>query len=176
MSQPCGAYRDLLNCPSRQTVQYLVAPHFTCPQCNGGFGDGETLQMIQGPWGCNQLLRNQFGGNYAVGMEWNGGSPIPHLWNGGAMHLNDCTGADMRLTGPYSNPAMMCGAPVMAYGSPIANQGLIRHDYHDWNGGAGRCLHNGGYKHGGRRRRGHSHDYKYKYRNSTRDGQGCTVM
>jgi hypothetical protein len=51
MSQPCGFLSDLLNCPYRQTYQTLIAPPYSCPMCNGGFADRETIEMVQGPWG-----------------------------------------------------------------------------------------------------------------------------
>ncbi|KAF1977207.1 hypothetical protein BU23DRAFT_323025 [Bimuria novae-zelandiae CBS 107.79] len=186
MTESCGYRRDLLNCPYRQTVNYLVAPAYSCPTCNGGFADGETLQMIQGPWGCNQLIRNHYGGDFAVGNTWAGSMHVPHLC--GSMRGGGYYGGDTRATGPYGagGPAVSYGSPAISYGSavPVSNQRLICNEpcvdtccddycYDGYDSGRRRRYYDDyGYK-GGKRYR--KHDYKYKYRRSTSDGP-CSVM
>jgi hypothetical protein len=86
MSQPCGFLSDLLNCPYRQTYQTLVAPPYTCPMCNGGFADRETIEMVQGPWGCNQLVRSHVGGNYAIPGQWGYAPTMTDDWGGRRKH------------------------------------------------------------------------------------------
>jgi hypothetical protein len=75
MSQPCGPLSDLLSCPRREIYQTLIAPPDSCPQCNLAFADCETIEMVQGPWGCNQMIRSQIGGNYAIPGSW-GNAPL----------------------------------------------------------------------------------------------------
>ena len=66
MSHPCGPWTDLLSCPRRDIYQTLIAPPQSCPQCDNSFADCETIEMVQGPWGCNQMIRSHLGGNYAI--------------------------------------------------------------------------------------------------------------
>ncbi|KAF2851107.1 hypothetical protein T440DRAFT_68507 [Plenodomus tracheiphilus IPT5] len=145
MSQPCGFLADLLSCPNRQTYQTLIAPPYTCPTCNGGFADRETIEMVQGPWGCNQMLRNHVGGNYAVPGQW-GSAPFrangfasPMMTPGAMLPFNGRDGAaltsgalvshssyaptyDHRLTGPYGAQPMIEQTPVISNG-PMAGNG-----------------------------------------------------
>jgi hypothetical protein len=107
MSQPCGYLQDLLNCPYRQTYQTLIAPPYACPTCHGGFADRETIEMVQGPWGCNQLIRSHAGGNYAIPGQWGHAPIMPGGWRGsaltsGAMVPMHNYGYDHRIGGPYS--------------------------------------------------------------------------
>ncbi|KAL5408642.1 hypothetical protein PMIN06_000396 [Paraphaeosphaeria minitans] len=179
MTESCGYGQDLLNCPYRQTVNYLVAPPYTCPTCDSGFADGETLQMIQGPWGCNQLVRNHYGGDFAVGNTWAGSPQVPQLWSsplrGGGFY-----GGDTRLTGPYSSGALTYGPAITSCTSPgmMTNQRMICNEPY-----AGACYDDGCYGgYDGRRgrygdgKRQRRFDYQYEYRKSSRDGQGCSVM
>ncbi|KAF2252512.1 hypothetical protein BU26DRAFT_387923, partial [Trematosphaeria pertusa] len=106
MSQPCGFCSDLLNCPRRQTVQTLIAPPMTCPQCNGGFCDGETMQMIQGPWGCNQLIRSHWGGSEVIPGYWGGAQLQQQHWGPRPMIPGDWCG-DYRLSGPYGSSSRL---------------------------------------------------------------------
>lgn len=186
MTESCGYCRDLLNCPYRQTVNYLVAPPYTCPTCNGGFVDGESMQMIQGPWGCNQLVRNHYGGEFAVGNAWAGAMHVPQLWSsvrGGGFY-----GGDSRFSGPYNTygPAITYGSQAVA-SSPVSvvTQQLIRSDpymegcyndccYDRYDGRRSSRYYGGGYGHSGGKRY-QKHDYQYKYRRSTGDGP-CSVM
>jgi hypothetical protein len=118
MSQPCGFFSDLLNCPYRHTYQTLIAPPYTCPTCNTGFADRETIEMVHGPWGCNQLIRNNFGGSSAISGQWghmpamSGGWGGPALTSGPLVPMNGYS-HDHRLTGPYPPP------PPMMYDGPI---------------------------------------------------------
>ena len=190
MTESCGYGQDLLNCPYRQTVNYLVAPPYTCPTCNGGFADGETLQMIQGPWGCNQLVRNHYGGDLAVGHSWAGSLQIPQLWPG-SMRGGGFAGVDTRFAGPYNGGALTYGPAITSCAPPgiMTNQRMICNEpyaggsyvgapyddccYGDYNGRRSRYYDGYGY---GDRKRQRRYDYQYKYRRSDRDGQGCSVM
>lgn len=184
MTESCGYSRDLLSCPYRQTMNYLIAPVYTCPQCNCGFADGETLEMIQGPWGCNQLVRNYYGGDFAVGNTWAGSLRVPQLRGGGPLYSGGFHGGDTRLTGPYNGPAITCGPPAIACGPPmsITNQRMICNDpYYDdcYDDCCYDCCNGSRRGYGDRyrdRKRQRRYDYQYKYRRSTRDGQGCSVM
>lgn len=186
MTESCGYGQDLLNCPYRQNVNYLVAPPHTCPTCNGGFADGETLQMIQGPWGCNQLIRNQYGGDLAVGNAWAGSFQVPQLWSS-SMRGGGLYGGDTRFGGPYSGGALTYGPSITARTSPamLPNQRMLCNDayagacyddccYGGYDDGR-RSRHYGDYGYGDRKRQGR-YDYQYKYRRSSRDWQGCSVM
>jgi hypothetical protein len=119
MSQPCGFLSDLLSCPYRQTYQTLIAPPYTCPTCHRGFADRETIEMVQGPWGCNQLIRSHVGGNYAIPGQWgnaplisNGWGGNPNLTSGAMVSMNGMVPMngyryDHRLTGSYPPPPPM---------------------------------------------------------------------
>lgn len=188
MSQPCGFLSDLLSCPYRQTIQTLVAPAYTCPMCNGAFADRETIEMVQGPWGCNQMIRNHVGGNYAIPGQWGNAPLLPGGWGGAALASGYGTnvplvggygGNDHRLTGPYgprpfgngsliANPPVISNAATITNGrvmyegcSPFEDHYLSDHDY-DW-------------AHGGSRRKS-KHKSKYKYRYSNNPATNCTVM
>lgn len=182
MSEACGLDRDLLSCPYRQTVNYLIAPPYTCPTCNGGFADGETLQMIQGPWGCNQLLRNHYGGDLSIGNTWAGSIPVPEFYTGSPICGGGFYGGDTRVAGPYTGAALSYRRPVATLGH-FRDQGVICNEpnvgarYDDYYYG---CRdnsrgHYGGMGYGTRKGQ-RKHNYQYKYRRSTRDGQGCVVM
>jgi hypothetical protein len=106
MSQPCGFLSDLLSCPYRQTYQTLIAPPYSCPTCYAGFADRETIEMVQGPWGCNQMIRSYVGGSHAIPGQW-GHAPImsggwggPALTSGAMVPMNgfmlDCDYDDRR--------------------------------------------------------------------------------
>jgi hypothetical protein len=184
MSQPCGFLSDLLSCPHRQTYQTLIAPPYSCPTCNGGFADRETVEMVHGPWGCNQLIRNQVGGNYAIPGQW-GHSPImaggwggPALTSGALVCMNSYSGAmvpmsagfpmkgqhyDHRLTGPYPPPPppMMCGSPIVYGGSDRFDDAFLYDDV----------------EFGDRRgRRKHKSSRYHEYRYSSKPDTSCTVM
>lgn len=171
MSQPCGFLSDLLSCPNRYTYQTLVAPPYTCPVCNGGFADSETIEMVQGPWGCNQLIRNNVGGNYAVPGQW-GNIPFPsHGFAGPALTSGPFMGPnslvpmsgynhDHRLTGPYAQPLPVMGNGQMAYDG---YDGF--HDGFGYNWDS--C---------GRNRRKHRSSRYNEYRYSSKPATNCTVM
>lgn len=178
MSQPCGFLSDLLSCPYRQTYQTLIAPPYTCPICNGGFADQETIEMVQGPWGCNQMIRNHVGGHYAIPGQWGGAHLRLEAWGGPAItssamssdmipmkHMNRGFTYDHRLTGPYGPQGMVAHAPMIANG-PMMDSPMIWDDGHvdDYDG----------YYDGRRRRRRRKSHYKYKY--TDRPATNCTVM
>jgi hypothetical protein len=197
MSQPCGYLADLLSCPYRQTYQTLIAPPYTCSQCNGGFADRETIEMVQGPWGCNQMIRNHVGGNYAVPGQW-GNAPLLRSggWGGPAITSAAMSGAtitmnhgftyDHRLTGPYRPQAMvphhspMMGQAnlVVTNGPMVANSPMIcddgfgyRHDEF-----IDEYDRYDGYYDGRRKRRKHKSYDKYKYKYTDKPATNCTVM
>lgn len=188
MSQPCGFLRDLLSCPNRQTYQTLIAPPYACPVCNGGFADGETMEMIQGPWGCNQMLRNHVGGDHAIPGQWGnapflgrgcaplamttgamipyGGSRGPAIAPGAMIPYSGFTSSrDHRLTGPYRDRTVM-GHSAMAIAGPLLQD---RYDAFD-DGYVDQCL----CGHGSRRRRKQKGRYKYTY--SEEPAGNCAVM
>ncbi|KAF1843962.1 uncharacterized protein K460DRAFT_378998 [Cucurbitaria berberidis CBS 394.84] len=172
MSQPCGFLSDLLNCPYRQTYQTLIAPHYTCPMCNGGFADQETMEMVQGPWGCNQMIRYHVGGKFAIPGQW-GNAPLmssgwggPAMTSGAVVHTNGFT-YDHRLTGPYGPRPMITNPPMIAGGPMICGDyGAFDDDYDD----------DFGWGFDDRRRRRSKHKSHYKYRYSTKPVTNCTVM
>ncbi|CAO2656371.1 Nn.00g051740.m01.CDS01 [Neocucurbitaria sp. VM-36] len=177
MSQPCGFLSDLLSCPYRQTYQTLVAPPYTCPMCNGGFSDRETMEMIQGPWGCNQMIRSHVGGSHAIPGQWGNAPLITGSWNGPAITsgavgpMNGFT-YDHRLTGSHGSRSMIATAPMIANGPVVCNgygacdNGFI--DDYGWDFDDRRRR---------RRRRSSSrHKSQYKYRYSSRPETNCTVM
>jgi hypothetical protein len=192
MSKPCSYLADLLSCPYRQTYQTLIAPPYTCPQCNGGFADAETIEMIQGPWGCNQMIRNYVGGNYAVPGQWGnalllrssgwGGPAITSAaMSGTMMPINHGFTYDHRLTGPYGSQAMvpyqapmvgngtmMAGPAMITNGPMIASDPMICDD--GWAG----C--DDGYYDSRRSRRRHKSYNKYKYKYTDKPATNCTVM
>lgn len=189
MSQPCGFLSDLLNCPNRQTYQTLIAPPYTCPICNGGFADRETIEMVQGPWGCNQMLRNHVGGNYAIPGQWGSAPFMSGGWGGPAITSGPMSGAmipmnqgftyDHRLTGPYGLQSMMSHAPMITNGPMMGGSGMVMHEpmMNDNGFGAyddGYASDYNGYCDGRRKRRRHKSHYKYKY--TDKPATNCTVM
>lgn len=183
MSQPCGFLSDLLNCPNRQTYQTLIAPPYTCPQCNGGFADRETIEMVQGPWGCNQLIRSHVGGSHAIPGSWGNATLAPISWGGGvgmgmgmaanmpysssrAMVPVNGFGYDHRLTGPYGSRPYGSGPAICSgYGS-FDNGMIVEEDFGDGYG----------YAYGRSRRGSHKSSSKYKYYHSSKPATNCTVM
>ncbi|KAF2129854.1 hypothetical protein P153DRAFT_430952 [Dothidotthia symphoricarpi CBS 119687] len=185
MSQPCGFLSDLLNCPYRQTYQTLVAPAMTCPMCNGGFADRETMEMVQGPWGCNQMIRNAVGGSYAVPGQW-GNAPlgtsnwgnqnstalvqnsrgnqnntalVQNGWGSQAMVPGNGSRHDHRPTGPYGAAPMVCDG---YNGNFVGNDGF---------GGGGE------WEYGGReRRRKHKSSHYREYYRSSKPATNCGVI
>lgn len=172
MSQPCGFLSDLLNCPYRQTYQTLIAPPYSCPTCHRGFADRETIEMVQGPWGCNQLIRSHVGGNHAIPGQW-GHVPMMGGWggasglaggmgmpmNGGAMVPVNGHRYDHRLIGPYPPP------PPMMYDRPMICDG-----YDNFDDG---FMYDMDFGHGRKRKHRSS---KYEYRWSSKPDTSCTVM
>ncbi|USP73389.1 uncharacterized protein yc1106_00663 [Curvularia clavata] len=170
MSQPCGFLSDLLNCPYRQVYQTLIAPPYTCPMCNSAFADHETIEMVQGPWGCNQMIRNCVGGNFTIPGQWDNARQIPNEWGVPAITSHAMAGAvvpighvrglgyDHRLTGPYT-PAVP-DAAIINHGPMVCNTGLVRRGH-------------GHYPNGRRKRTKQTH-YKYKY--TDKPATDCTVM
>jgi len=183
-SQPCGPFRDFLNCPNHQIAQYLIAPPGTCPTCCGGFADPETTKMVQGPWGCNQMVRSEWGGDLAIPGAWGNASLLQQHWGG-----IPTMGVDHRLVGPLAGPVGMSGIAVgmptagpvalparMPMGMPVAgpqmmDQRMIYDDYYDAGFGYSGFDYNGGRQ----RRRRSSHHYR-EYRHKQQSGQGCIVM
>lgn len=133
--------------------------------------------MVQGPYGCNQLVRNHYGGDFAVGNSWAGSRQAPQLWAG--MRGGGFYGGDSRFTGPYAD------GPAITYNSsmPLVNQQLICNEPYSggYDEGYYGCYdrgRRGGYydSYGYKDRKGYrKHDFKYKYRRSTSDGP-CSVM
>lgn len=188
MSQPCGFLRDLLSCPNRQTYQTLIAPPYACPVCNGGFADEETMEMIQGPWGCNQMLRNHVGGNYAVPGQWGnapflagafaplamttgtmvpyGGFGGPAMTSGAVVPYSGSTPLhDHRLAGPYGP------RPVMAHSAMVMNRPMLHDRYTVFDDG---YIDDYGCDRGSRGRRKLKSRYKYKY--SDKPAGNCAIM
>ena len=176
MSQPCGFLSDLLSCPNRQTYQTLIAPPFTCPQCNGGFADRETIEMVQGPWGCNQLIRSHVGGSHAIPGSWGNAPLAMNNWVGSPgldMTLNmplvssramvpvNSHGYDHRLTGPYGSRPAICSGYSSFDNDMFTGHGFVD-DY--------------GYEYDGRRRRKHKSRSRYVYRHSSKPATNCAVM
>jgi hypothetical protein len=159
MSQPCGFLSDLLNCPYRQIYQTLVAPPYTCPTCQSGFADRETIEMIQGPWGCNQLIRSHVGGNYAIPGQWGhvpamaGGLGGPALTSGAMVPINEYR-YNHRLTGPHPPPPPMICDSYNGF-----NDGFM-YDFNFDN----------------ERRRKHKSSRYHEYRWSSKPATNCTVM
>lgn len=182
MSQPCGFLSDLLSCPNRQTYQTLIAPPFTCPQCNSGFADRETIEMVQGPWGCNQLIRSHVGGSHAIPGSW-GSVPLAMSNRGVGMGIGPAMTASMPL---MSSRTM---APVNGFGSsygydhrltgPYSSQPAICSGFNSFGNGMvvdGGYLEDLDYGYDGRRRRKHSSRSKYVYRHSSKPATNCAVM
>jgi hypothetical protein len=194
-SQPCGPFRDLLNCPNHQIAQYLIAPPGTCPTCCGGFADPETIQMVQGPWGCNQMLRNQCGGELAIPGAWGNAPLLPQHWAGNTMMA-----VDHRLTGPMVGPVVGMGMHDMAMGMPVGmpmigsvgmpaempmgmpitgphviDQRMISDNYYDNRYGMSGYGSGFGYNSGRSRRRRSSHHYR-EFRHKQQSGPQCSVM
>lgn len=193
MSQPCGFLADLLSCPNRQTYQTLVAPPYTCSTCDGGFADRETIEMVSGPWGCNQMLRAHVGGNYAIPGQWgnapflaNGvtspamtpGAMVPFHGLGGpaitsaAMVPN--TGFaptyDHRLTGPYGPRPMMAQPPMIMSGPVMNNAPMVYNGYDFFDDG----YVSDGRDYGSCSRRKQKSKYRYRYTDQA--AGNCTVM
>ncbi|KAH8727176.1 hypothetical protein GQ44DRAFT_704632 [Phaeosphaeriaceae sp. PMI808] len=166
MSQPCGYLSDLLSCPYRQTYQTLIAPPYTCPTCHGGFADRETIEMVQGPWGCNQMIRSHVGGSHKIPGQW-GHAPIrPGGWTGsaqtsGALLPVNSYGYDHRLSGPYAAPHPMTGGPAMVCGGfgDMDDGYLYDLDFDDR-----------------RRRRKHRSSHYREYHYSSKPETACMVM
>ncbi|KAF9701278.1 hypothetical protein EKO04_000592 [Ascochyta lentis] len=182
MSQPCGFLSDLLSCPDRQTYQTLVAPPYTCPQCNGGFADRETIEMVQGPWGCNQLIRSHVGGSHAIPGSW-GNAPLVMNSGGGGRGL----GMGMSMGIAANTPSMSSRAmvPVNGYGHDHRLAGLygsrpaVCSGYGSFDNGM--IMDDGfsddhGYGYDDRRRRRHKSSSRYKYYHSSKPATNCTVM
>jgi hypothetical protein len=133
--------------------------------CNGGFADRETIEMVQGPWGCNQMLRNQVGGSYAIPGAWGNAPLVSSSFGNQAMLPLNSYAYDHRLTGPQAlRPA------ITSYGA--FNNGIMVDD-----GFFDECGYDCGYDCGyGRRRRRHKSSSKYKYYHSTKPATNCTVM
>jgi hypothetical protein len=161
MSQPCGFLSDLLNCPNRHTYQTLIAPPYSCPTCHRGFADRETIEMLQGPWGCNQLIRSHVGGSYAIPGQW-GHAPIasggwvgPALSSGAMVPMNGMR-YDHRLTGPYPPLPPMFHENINAF-----DDGFMHDcDFDDRR----------------RRRRKHNSSRYQEYRWSSKPATNCVVM
>lgn len=169
MSQPCGFLSDLLSCPYRQTYQTLIAPPYACPTCNRGFADCETMEMVQGPWGCNQLIRNHVGGSHAIPGQWGhiptisgGWGSGPALTSGAMIPMNSFR-HDHRLTGPYlpPPPPMICERPMFHGAFNDLDDGLVYDCDFDYDE---------------RRRRRKHRSSRYEYRWSSKPATNCVVM
>jgi hypothetical protein len=166
MSQPCGYLQDLLNCPYRQTYQTLIAPPYSCPTCHCGFADRETIEMVQGPWGCNQLIRSHAGGNYAIPGQWGHAPIMSGGWGGPALTSNTMVpmrshGYDHRISGPYPPRSLMMQDRYMIDdGHDSSDDGFMYDvDFGDR-----------------RRRRRHKSSQYHKYCYSSKPATNCTVM
>jgi hypothetical protein len=173
MSQPCGFLSDLLNCPYRQTYQTLIAPPYSCPTCHGGFADRETIEMVQGPWGCNQLIRSHVGGNHAIPGQWGHVPMMSNSWgvapalmssamqpmNGDAMVSVNGYRYDHRLNGPHPPPrSMMYDRTTTTGGYGNFDKGFMYDmDFGD-------------------RRRKHRSSRYHEYRWSSKPDTSCTIM
>lgn len=177
MSQPCGYLSDLINCPYRQTYQTLIAPPYTCPTCNGGFADRETIEMIQGPWGCNQLIRSHLGGSHSISGQWGNTAlmsvPLaaPAITRG-PMIQGAGFSYDHRLTGPHpilgSLPMYSAGPLQMPANGPLP---MICNGYDNYDDGL-----EYGWDHGDRSKHKHRSKHYHKYRYSSKPSTNCTVM
>jgi hypothetical protein len=170
MSQPCGFLSDLLNCPYRQTYQTLIAPPYTCPTCHRGFADRESIEMVQGPWGCNQLIRSHVGGNYAIPGQWGNAPLMSNGWGGNpnlttsAMVPMNSFRYDHRLPGPFPPPP-----PMMYNQSMICEPGYNSYDNFDDGFMYGMDF-------GDRRRRKHKSSRYHEYHWSSKPTTNCNVM
>lgn len=128
------------------------------------------MEMVQGPWGCNQMIRNHVGGNFTIPGQWGNAQLIPNGWEGPAITSHAVAGAvvpmgharglgyDHRLTGPY--PPVVPDATIINHGPMVRDIGLVRHSH-------------GHYSHGRRKRTRHTH---YKYKHTDKPAMYCTVM
>ncbi|KAF1956737.1 hypothetical protein CC80DRAFT_380892, partial [Byssothecium circinans] len=98
MTDSCAFRRDFLSCPVRTIVQMCIAPPGVCPQCFGGFASPDTIEMIQGPWGCNQMIRSQMSDPQVIPGHWGGAQVLHQDW--GARPMIPGFGVDHRLLGP----------------------------------------------------------------------------
>ncbi|KAF2641467.1 hypothetical protein P280DRAFT_313979 [Massarina eburnea CBS 473.64] len=190
LSEPCGFLQDFLNCPHRNIIRMCIAPSGVCPQCFGGPADSETIEMIQGPWGCNQMIRSQIGGPQVIPGNWGRAQLHPQHW--GNQPMLPGFGVDHRLLGPLApvpsglgmvSPSMGIASPhmgavspnmgmVVHQGSPVQNMVCYDNGYGDYYDG---CYDSG---YGGRRGR-YNRDERHirRYRHKVREGgPGCTVM
>ncbi|CAI6338537.1 unnamed protein product [Periconia digitata] len=164
---PCGYLRDFLNCSQRQIVQMCIAPPGTCPQCFAGFANPENIEMIQGPWGCNQMIRSHLGDAHVIPGHWGNINLQPQLWGNDPMTIPGNWGpqpmmgngwGDQRLTGPGGPvPSIMAG-----------HGGMFYDDYGD-----------GGplFYEDDRRRRHRRDEYHIrKYKHSINHGGSCAVI
>lgn len=196
MTQPCGYLQDLLNCPMRRVFQTLIAPPYVCPTCNRGFADAETIQMIHGPWGCNQMIRGYVGGTHSIPGHWGSARLSGPLLSGGyappaitsaAMHAASVVPYDHRIAGPYghgptfAHNSMIMNGPVVANTSTICDAPfiseapMITDGYDAWNDGYSSSDYYYYEKRRPRRRRRHRTRSRYYESSSTHDIL-CAVM
>jgi hypothetical protein len=150
--------------------------------------------MVQGPWGCNQLIRSHLGGNYAIPGSW-GNVPLamnnfdPGLGMGMGVgmasnmalvpsnrailpvHSGNYNGYgysyDHRLTGPYGPRPAICSGPDYCHDD---GRVMILDD------GYG-CDYDCDYGyHGGRRRKHHTSKTKYVHHHTSKPASDCAVM
>lgn len=149
--------------------------------------------MVQGPWGCNQMIRNHVGGNYAVPGQWGNARLMPGALGGpaitsGAMssamipmgHSNQGFTYDHRLTGPYgphaslSRASMVVGGPTMPGPTMMTNGAVVCDDGFGGYDDGYLEAYDGYYEGGRRKRRTQRSRYKYKY--TDKPATNCTVM
>lgn len=148
--------------------------------CNGGFADAETIGMVQGPWGCNQMIRNHVGGNYAIPGHW-GNAPGPAITSGGLVPRYGLS-YDHRLTGPYghgpmiANQAMISKGPLIGNGPIMGNMPLMHNGYNELDNGYLSDGYMDDYDWDYGRKHREKHKSKYKYRYTDEAGTNCVVM
>lgn len=163
MSQPCSFLSDLLSCPYRQIYQTLIAPPSTCPTCNGGFADSETIEMIQEPLVFNPMIWGLFRRNRAIPEEWTGceiaSGAIPNVMIP-TSHKKQNQADDHRLTIPNNSRKLSLAAITNKSGvNAVGN-----HDGHS----------KAVYTDHGRTRTVHTSHYNYKY--TEKAAKSCSVM
>jgi hypothetical protein len=123
--------------------------------------------MVQGPWGCNQMLRNQVGGSYAIPGAWGSAPLVSRNWGNSTTTPISGYGYDHRLTGPYASRRAITGYSMFDDGMVVGN-GLL-----EGNGCGCDCGYDCGY---GKRHRRYKSSHKYKHYHSTKPATNCAVM
>ena len=166
MSQPCGFLSDLLSCTHRHIYQTLKAPPHTCPVCNGGFADCETIEMVQGPLGCNQVVPGQLV-NAPLAMQ---AGLSGQVVSSGA--LGPTTVPVNALTSTLQPPAPHGTYLMTTNGSPVTNALAVSNIDSYFTSGT---LEQNGWTSNHERKKSW-HKSKYKHEFSDRPEKNCVVM